>query len=301
MKPPDVYRLDLTSLLWTATVAETKGFRRAAETLGVEQSAVSRRIRALEDHLGVSLFQRSARGVMPTNAGVLFLSAIEGAMALLSDAVQEARSAGIGQKGQLRIGLTTTFIADFLMRLLERFHGDHPKVRIELIDGTAGEQLIALADRRIDVAVLPGGMTVSGLDVSELWREPLHIALPTAHRLNALEVIDFGGLAAEHVLISSRDLDAEIVAQLREPAGSRLELELLDAAVPVLLGLTRLNLGLSVMSAGAASALRPPADIVVRAMAEAAGTVPFAAAWSAANDNPALRRFMSTARIMSPG
>lgn len=292
-------RLDLISLRWTAVVANEGGFRRAAETLGVEQSAVSRRIRSLEETLGVSLFHRDTRGVTPTNAGVTFLKAIEAALAILSGAVEDARSAGAGQRGRLRIGLTATFIADYLMRLLDRFQGAHPRVRIEVVDGTADEQLAAVADRRIDIAVLPGGMTVTGLDVSELWREPLHIALPTSHPLNSLEAIELAGLAAEHVMVSNRDLGQQVIGLLVTGDGRRIDVEAMDAGVPVLLGLTGLRRGLSVMSAGAASALRPPPDVVVRAMADAEGLAPFTAAWSHANDNPVLRRFVSTARTMS--
>lgn len=298
MTEPRAAHLDLTSLRWTAVVASNGGFRRAAETLGVEQSAVSRRVRALEETLGVSLFHRDTRGVTPTNAGVNFLQAIEAALAILTGAVEEARSAGTGQRGKLRIGLTSTFIADSLMRLLNRFHGAHPKVQIEMVDGSADEQLAAVADRRIDVAVLPGGMTVTGLDVSELWREPLHVAMPASHPLSTVDVIGLDEVSREHVLVSTRDLGRNDIASLTRAAGGSLEIESIDIAVSLLVGLTKLNLGLAVISAGAAAAIRPPDDVVVRLIESSEVSAPFAAAWSAANDNPALRRFVSTARAM---
>lgn len=291
-------RLDLISLRWTVVVANERGFRRAAETLGVEQSAVSRRVRGLEEILGVSLFHRDARGVTPTNAGASFLQAIEAALALLAGAVQDAHAAGTGQKGRLRIGMTSGFIADYLMRLLDRFHGAHPKVRIEMIDGSVDDQIAAVADRRIDIAVLPGGMTVAGLDVSELWREPLHVAMPASHPLSTSDSIDLGQVMREHVLVSTRDLgqkDVEILSPSGAPAA---ELEVLDVAVSLLMGLTRLNLGLALMSGAAAAAIRPPEEVVVRQLTDTDATAPFSAAWSAGNDNPALRRFVSTVRAM---
>lgn len=289
---------DITSLRWSVTVAQLGGFRRAAERLGVEQSAVSRRVRALEERLGVSLFQRGARGVTLTNAGAEFIGIVESALALLSAAVTDARAAGSGQRGRLRIGLTGSSIGGFLLTLMERFCGAHPKVRIEMSEGPAAEQLKAVVDRRIDLAVLPGGTTVTGLDVSELWREPLHIAMPATHRLSAAAVISLDEVSHEHVLVSSRDLGRRDMASLAQAAGDDLDVESVDVAVPLLVGLTRLNLGLAVISAGAAAAIRPPENVVVRLLESREITAPFAAAWSAANDNPALRRFVSTARAM---
>lgn len=298
MTDAGIAMLDVTSLRWSITVAQVGGFRRAAQQLGVEQSAVSRRIRTLEDGLGVSLFQRSARGVTLTNAGVEFVAVVESALALLSVAVTDARSAGSGQRGRLRIGVTGASLGGFLLKVLERFCGAHPKVRIEMSDGPADEQLAAVADRRIDLAVLPGGTTVTGLDVSELWREPLHIAMPSSHRLSTADVVGLSEVAREHMLVSTRDLGRREIASLTRAAGLSLDLESIDVAASLLIGLTRLNLGLAVISAGAAAAVRPPDDVVVRLLDNSEISAPFAAAWSAANDNPALRRFVSTARAM---
>ena len=290
--------LDMTSLRWSLTVAQMGGFRRAAAHLGVEQSAVSRRVRALEEGLGVSLFQRGPRGVTLTIAGAEFITIVESALALLVAAVDDARSAGTGQRGRLRIGLTAPSLGEFLLRLLERFRGAHPKIRIEMSDGPADKQLAALADHTIDLAVLPGGTRVTGLDVSELWREPLHIAMPLSHRLSGFDVIHLSDVSQEHVLVSERDLGHRVMTSLRRATEAALDLESLDVAVPLLVDLTRLDLGLAVISASAAASIRPPKDVVVRVLESSDVSAPFAAAWSAGNDNPALRRFVSAARAM---
>lgn len=142
-------------------VVRLGGFRRAAESLGVEQSAVSRRIRGLEEELGVSLFHRSTRGAEPTNAGRQFLRRVDALLNGLRLAISDARAAGAGQSGHLRIGLTFSMLSDGLFNLIERFHGAHPAVTIEMVEGRAIDHLDAVADRRLDVAMLPEGMTVS--------------------------------------------------------------------------------------------------------------------------------------------
>ncbi len=65
--------IDLVSVTQALLVAEHLSFSRAAQVLGVRQSAVSRRVRALEDKLGVSLFERDSTGVRLTEAGRRFL------------------------------------------------------------------------------------------------------------------------------------------------------------------------------------------------------------------------------------
>jgi len=75
-------------------VGEYLSFRRVAAVLGIRQSAVSRRVRELEDELGVSLFERHHAGVRITNAGVRFLQEARAALAQLDQAVKAATAAG---------------------------------------------------------------------------------------------------------------------------------------------------------------------------------------------------------------
>src|SRR5262245_2730825 len=77
-------------------VAEHLSFRRAAAVLGIHQSAVSRRVRTLEDELGVSLFERHHTGVRLTNAGTHFFQEARDALRQLESAVEAATTAGSG-------------------------------------------------------------------------------------------------------------------------------------------------------------------------------------------------------------
>ena len=87
--------------------------------LGIRQSAVSRHVRALEDHLGVSLFERYRTGVRVTNAGARFLQQAREALAQLDQASKLAGAAGRGAAGQLRIGIVSSMGAGFLRELIQ--------------------------------------------------------------------------------------------------------------------------------------------------------------------------------------
>lgn len=294
---PVSHDLDLRSLRWSLVVARQGGFRRAAETLGVEQSAVSRRIRDLEDVLGVSLFQRGPKGAATTHAGRAFLQRIETLMAGLAQAATDAQAAGAGQTGMLRIGLSFSLISDRLFDLIKHFHGAHPGVRIQMIEGRPSEHLEAIADRRVDVAVVPGGMTVTGLDISVLWRERLLVALPADHPAAEQAAVRLEALAPARLFVSERDLGAECFANVARRRGKGVEIEIQDAGGALLLEQTRLGLGCTLLSSGALSGLRVYPDLVFRPLAtDNDEALAIAAAWSSTNDNPALRRFVSSTR-----
>ena len=97
--------VSLISIAQALLVAEHLSFRQAARVLGARQSAVSRRIRSLEDTLGVSLFERSHGGVRITAAGARFFDRARSALAQLDYAVKTAGAAGRGENGHLRIGI----------------------------------------------------------------------------------------------------------------------------------------------------------------------------------------------------
>ena len=105
--------LDLTSLAYAVLVSENGSFRLAGQMLGVRTSAVSRRVRSLEDALGVSLFRRTRRGVQATTAG---LRVLKRARSILSDVRALRRTAlqnSTGAEGRLRLGVVASVACGF--------------------------------------------------------------------------------------------------------------------------------------------------------------------------------------------
>ena len=139
-KPRDPNRLvGLEDLKLIVAVADARAFRRVARMLGVEPSSVSRRIRAVEDRVGVSLFERYRTGARLTGAGELFLHDIRGALAQIEYAAQALREAGVGANGAVTVGITAGLASAPLSSLLTLYRADHPAVRIELIEGMSGD------------------------------------------------------------------------------------------------------------------------------------------------------------------
>jgi DNA-binding transcriptional regulator YhcF (GntR family) len=112
--------LTLVSVSQALLVGEHLSFRRVATILGVRQSAVSRRVRELEDELGVSLFERHHAGVRVTNAGVRFLQEARAALLQLDHAVKTATTAGSGKIGRLSIGILSSIGTGYLRELIQK-------------------------------------------------------------------------------------------------------------------------------------------------------------------------------------
>lgn len=88
-------RIPLISLVQFIAVAEHLNFRHAAKALGISQSSVSARVKALEDNLGVLLFERHARGVRLTDAGRHFMERVTAGVDQLDHAVKTAEQLGM--------------------------------------------------------------------------------------------------------------------------------------------------------------------------------------------------------------
>jgi DNA-binding transcriptional LysR family regulator len=146
----------LVSISQALLVAEHLSFSRAAQVLGIQQSAVSRRVRALEDKLGVSLFERDASGIRLTEAGRRFLDRSRSALAEIDHAVKGAANAGCGAEGALRIGILSSLSGGFVRELLRAYRETHPAIAIDIVEGSASEHLARISERLLDIAFVTG-------------------------------------------------------------------------------------------------------------------------------------------------
>jgi len=110
--------IDLGSLACAVLVLEQGSFRKAAEALQVRPSVVSRRVRGLEDHIGVSIFNRTARGIQATIAGGRILKQARGILSDVAALRGVAAKNGTGTEGQLRFGVVASIASSFARHLL---------------------------------------------------------------------------------------------------------------------------------------------------------------------------------------
>lgn len=148
--------MELRQLRHFIAVAEEGNFTRAAERCHIVQSALSTSIRLLEEELGARLLVRTTRHVSLSAAGIMFLDSARSALQTLDRASQNVAEIMAVRRGRLSIG-TVQSLPPFLdlASLLSRFYKAHPQVEVRLMQGGAAELNNKVADRQLDLAILP--------------------------------------------------------------------------------------------------------------------------------------------------
>ena len=294
--------VDLVSVRHAILVAEHLSFSRAARVVGVQQSAVSRRVRALEDQLGVSLFERDSTGVRLTEAGRRFLERTRPALSEIDHAMKAAASAGRGAEGVIRIGILASVSGGFLRDLIGSYRGRHPAITMEIVEGSASQHLAGITERQLDVAFVMGTPAAKHCDSVVLWEARVFAALPEGHALADGEAICWESLRHEDFIVSRDAPGPEIhdyIVRRTTAFGRSPSIERHGVGGDTLMHLVGLGFGISIASE-AVTATRYP-DVVFRPLATADDMLPYSAVWLPGNDNPALRRFLSLARSLASG
>ncbi|GAA4805284.1 LysR substrate-binding domain-containing protein [Actinomycetospora chlora] len=178
--------METRQLRYFVAVAETRHFGRAAERLHIAQSPLSQAIRQLEAQLGAPLFERTTRRVDLTAAGEALLGEAVRILASVDAARDQVAHVAAGALGQLRVGATglATYrhVPDLVRRLAAELPGMALTFTTELLTpGLAA----ALADHRIDLAVLRPPVADPAIATHVLARERLVLAVPDAHPLGS--------------------------------------------------------------------------------------------------------------------
>lgn len=206
--------LDTRRLRIFREVTRRGSFAAAANALFLSHSAVSQQMAALERTLGLTLFERRARGVELTQAAQTLLVHAETVLDRLADAEAELQAVAGRRGGGVRFGCFPTATLAFVARLSEAFRNRYPEVDFQYVDGEPFESLARLRQRELDLALVfdfdrwPAGMNYdavlvcpdSEVDYIELFDDPFCLVLPTTHRLAGHETVELAELRDELVL-----------------------------------------------------------------------------------------------------
>ncbi|ODT81437.1 MAG: LysR family transcriptional regulator [Pelagibacterium sp. SCN 64-44] len=293
-----LHSIELRHLRYFVAAAEHGSFRKAAAAIGIQESAVSRRIRDLEDRLGATLFRRHSGGVRLTFAGERFLNRARLIIRNLGEGAHDIAAVGRAEHGSLRIGIYSSIASGFLTDLLGAYGQHNSKVRIELIDGNPAEHVAAIRQFDLDIAFLTGTQDWAGCERAHLWSERVAVVLPDHHPLTIREELAWPDLAGESFIVSAaapgQEIHDHLVCKLAA-LGRHPDIQVQSVGRDNLLPLVALGQGLTLVSEAMTVAKFP--GIAYRMIASE--ILPFNGVWSPKNDNPALRRLLGLARSMS--
>ncbi len=148
---------DLRQVRSLVAVAETESFTKAAERLGVTQSAVSHSIRALETQLDSKLVERAGKRVALSQNGTILLRRFKAAIAELEKAQEELGLLKRWGQGRLRVGATHTLCTYLLPSVMQKFRELYPRCEIHIESGDTSELIDVLDRSEIDLVLGMGG------------------------------------------------------------------------------------------------------------------------------------------------
>ena len=193
--------MELRHLRYFVAVAEELNFRGAAEKLQMAQPPLSAQIKALEEELGVQLFERTTRSVFLTHAGRVFLEEARAVLAASAQAEQRAKDAERGLTGTLRLGLITPLANAWLAGILRSFRRRFPGVQLSPYDLTSAEQLRRLGARELDAGLLRPPVVSPELDYQLVWESRQVLALPAGHRLASKRRLEWRDFHNEDLVV----------------------------------------------------------------------------------------------------
>ena len=158
----------LNALKAFEAAARSESFTRAAEELNVTQGAVSHQVKALEEILGVKLFNRERQRLVITEAGREYLAVVRDALDRI--AVGTERLVQRQTSGVLTVSTSPDFAAKWLVNRLGRFAEAHPDIDLRV---SATIQQVDFAREEVDLAVRHGDGNWAGLDAVRLCSEQL--------------------------------------------------------------------------------------------------------------------------------
>ena len=176
-------RFDLVSIRLAVACAQTGSLTAAARGSHLALAAASRRIRALEGALGEALFERHARGLLPTRVGRVFVKHGLSLLQTMEQLDAELADLRSGTARHIRLCASTAAINQFLPPLLARYAQLQPQVRVDLEEQVSEAVVVALREGRADLGIFVQGPDTAGLATHAFRHDELVLVLPARHRL----------------------------------------------------------------------------------------------------------------------
>lgn len=286
--------MELVDFRYLSVAVETRSFSRAAHSLGIKPSTISRRIVRLEDELGVTIFERGSFGIRLTAAGRDLLAPVRQALDA-SDAVMRAgKSGGAAKTGRLRLGVRMPPIGHPLQGLLAAWRSQHPEVDLTLHELNDNEIFAALAERSLDAAFVTAHTLKRGANTIPIYREPLLAALPLGHGLASYAMLTWELLREQTILTQGWD-DSHAAREFYASfLGDTVKFSSHPASKQSLMALVGAGFGMTLASQSQAEVVFP--GVVYKPIGEDDAWLQVDLAWLPKREDAAVGRFIAFMR-----
>jgi DNA-binding transcriptional LysR family regulator len=257
-------RIDFLGLEAFVAIAERGSFNRAAAHLNLSQTALSHRMKKLEDDLGVRLLTRTTRQVTLTPAGLELLPKAQGVMAELTSSFVALRDRGKERLEQIAIGCLPTIAVAYLPAVLAAFKRIHPQVGVRIYDNSATEIAEHVQNGRAEFGLTIVAANRWDLEIRPLMKEPFVLVCPADHAFARGASVNWSALEGEPLVriapqTGNRVLIDDALGSRRENLDWRYQVQHVATAV----SMVRAGIGLTVVPRLALGAVDPAGVVAV--------------------------------------
>lgn len=279
-------------------VAEELNFRRSADRLHLDNSALSRRIGKLEGLVGFPLLDRTTRAVALTPAGQLFYAENKDLLGGYARSVEVARAVAQGREGTLTVAYMAFAAVDLLPRTVAIYRQRRPNVALNLKYVRTQGQKLLLAQGGIEVGFMIGPVDHPAFDSIRLASDRLNLVAPHGHATMATPTVPASGVAGYPLILG--DMIEWEFFRLRLDAifgrGSALKPAFQTANTIAMMGLVRAGLGVTILPDSLLATLHEGLD---SRPFEPSHTLETVLAWRRDDCSPLVRDFVATAQAVA--
>ena len=241
--------IDVHQMRVFLAVAQNLGFTRAAEHLGMTQSAVSHQIANLESAVGAPLLVRQPRSVSLTDAGLVMAQHARRVLAALDEAQAAVRQVVKPNQGRLRIGASTSACQYIIPEALREFRECFPDYTLSITPGDTPLVTELLLEGSLDLGVVIKSERQRKLSYDDLFTDDLGFLVSPLHPWAQAGRVDRAQMASQRMVLYSRgsttfQMLERYFARMRVPLHDWIELGEMGAIKE----LVKLGLGVSVMA-----------------------------------------------------
>ena len=241
-------RVDFVTLKLFCAIAKSGSITKGADECRLALSAASRRITDLEETVGLTLLERSAKGVTLTRAGHAVLQhalrLFQGFEHFSSELIEYSK----GIKGHVRLWANMSSLTEFLPSKLATFLANHPDIKVDVEEQLSGDIVKALMDGIADIGVFADGIPAAGLQTKIIGQDELVIVCSKSHPLSKRKSVSFKeSLDYDFVGLNRGSSLLELTSRQAEKTGGQMKLRIQVRSYDAMCQMIVANLGIGVL------------------------------------------------------
>ena len=197
--------MEIRDLEYLVASATAGNFGRAAESIGISTSTISRHVARVEDELGLALFERGHSGVRLTPGGRAVMLHVQRVLGELDALKCSGTVSGAGDVGEIRLGVRLPPTGTPLVSLLACWRARNPNIILTLAEMNDRDLVAAVEERRLDVVLTASQALWPRAASVPLFRDPLMAVLPATHPLAMQLGVSWADLQEDVVLVQGWD------------------------------------------------------------------------------------------------